>query len=73
MCFFHRWKYVREYFSHSFLGEEVRSWWNRFRICQKCGAAQEQEFAYWRPLSNKEKEVLLRKIVDKGDYFEVVT
>ena len=79
MCLFrHKWKTVYEKYYVIFLGEEIPRYRARFRICEKCGKAQEiiDFSSYVGPvfsdLDDIKKEVLLKKIEDKGDYYVLV-
>ena len=73
MCLIHKWKKVYEQYEASFLGEKVIKKYPRFRICLKCGKMQEFQSSLsgsWTyTLNPTEKEILLQKIEDKGDYF----
>ena len=70
----HKWKDVYSISMHIFLGEKCfEKIKTRFRICEKCGKAQEFRVMYdyckWVDLSDCETNVLLNKVVDKGDYY----
>jgi len=68
---FHKWKYVREYYTKTFLGEEVKLHWNRFRICKRCGKVEEYWTAwdFWDSLHEEYAKVLKSKVIDKGKYY----
>jgi len=54
-----------------FLGEIIQEHWvipQKFRICKKCGKAQEY-FMGWQDLSEEAKKVLLKKI-ETGEIVE---
>jgi len=69
----HKWKYVYEPYPTIFLGETYDRLDKKFRICRKCGKAQQLCITYdglwWEPLGQTETEILKRKIIDKGDYY----
>ena len=65
---FHNWKYVKDSYKEKFLGEECERYYNRFRICSKCGKAQFREllFGYkdtgWIDLNEYKTKILKSKI-----------
>jgi len=66
----HKWKHVYLVHEKIFLGEKCPYLWLRFRICVKCGKAQEFIPATgWKTLSKCEAKILLNKIIDKGKYY----
>jgi len=71
----HRWKYVYRVTTNMFLGENCPRLEKEFRVCTKCSKAQELcatpglGGCWWRTLPDCETGVLLKKVVDKGDYF----
>jgi hypothetical protein len=69
-----RWNYVREEYTETFLGEEVKRVSEDVRFRFNDRVAQEKCFAffsgpYWRTLSEDERKVLLTKIVKRGNGF----
>jgi len=68
---FHKWKYVRKYFKDSFEGVEFDNYYHPYRICTKCGLAQELFYLDWINLSKEKTEILKKLIIDKGDYYEL--
>jgi len=73
----HKWKYVCKKDQEEFLGETYNKLIKEFRICQKCGKAQELCMSYdsiwWGTLNQAETEILKRNIIDKGDYYILKT
>lgn len=67
----HKWKYVKDCDIRIFLGEKVKIYWNRFRICKRCGKTEEYWIAWdvWECLCEEYAKVLKSKIVDKGEYY----
>jgi len=65
----HRWKYVYRTYEDVFLGELYEELSEAFRICEKCGKAQELRCCEWETISRPKSEILKRKIVDKGEYY----
>ena len=65
----HRWKYVYRTYEAVFLDELYEELGEAFRICVKCGKAQELRCGEWITISRPKSEILKRKIVDKGDYY----
>ena len=69
----HKWKYVYRIYRKIFLGEPYDKVYKEFRICQKCGKAQEWFEAFpcshWETLEQARTEILKRKIIDKGDCY----
>ena len=70
----HKWKEVYSINTYIFLGEKCsEKVKTSFRICEKCGKAQEfvgmYDWSGWVDLSDCETNVLLNKVVDKGDYY----
>ena len=67
------WKYVKEYFTDSFLGEKIQKSFCRFRICRRCGKVEEYWLDPlifgWYPLSEECAKVLKSKVIDKGDFY----
>ena len=58
----HKWKYLLDKESNKFLGKPYSWKWKRFRICLKCGKAQEinshsQGFS-WNNLSSEQVVIL---------------
>jgi len=68
----HKWKYVRKYFKDKFEGVEFNNYYCPYRICVKCGVAQELICGDWSSLSPVKTKILKQIIVDKGDYFELI-
>ncbi len=75
----HKWKYVYRIYKELFLGEPYDKLYKEFRICQKCGKAQEWQYHsgflcdFWETLEPARTEILKRKIIDKGDYYILKT
>jgi len=69
----HKWKYVYHVTTNNFLGENCPRLIKEFRICVKCGKAQELcaslSRCWWETLPSCETRVLLSKVVDRGDHF----
>ena len=69
----HKWKYVYQEFPDIFLGERIKNQYVRFRICEKCGKAEElvptYDNCFWDTLNDTKARILKKKIVDKGDYY----
>jgi len=70
----HKWKYVYSNNTYTFLGKKCSNLIKAgFRICEKCGKTQQFRAMYkyqsWETLSDCETNVLLNKVVDKGDYY----
>jgi len=72
---FHKWKYVyRRAGTFDFEGVELPRFERAYRICTKCGKAQEivVSFAgewWWETLDRIRKRILMRLVVDKGDHY----
>jgi len=73
---FHRYKYVYEKITSTFLSGTCSYLRKRFRICQKCRKAQElkdgyicEPFTFWRNLSECERKILLENIEDVGSHY----
>ena len=69
----HKWKYVYKAHQEEFLGETYDKLAKEFRICQKCGKAQELcitcDGFWWGTLNQTKTEILKRKLIDKGGYY----
>lgn len=67
----HKWKPVYKIEVGIFLGSPIKKKRLAFRICRKCGVAEEWlgRFPWYRKLTKEEREILMEKIHDKGDYF----
>ena len=75
----HKWKLVYEKAYFNFLGERCHFFHKAFRICEKCGRAQEYKECFisvdtppdcqWRDLTDCEAKILKRKVVDMGGYY----
>ena len=69
----HKWKYVYKIYTKIFLGEPYEKAYKEFRICKKCGKAQEWFEAFpcshWETLEQARAEILRQKIIDKGEYY----
>jgi|GEM_PF-1949058 len=69
----HKWKYVYDVFDDKFLGETCPQFVKKFRICEKCGVAQEYQVVpkegTYNELSIFKTVILKRKIEDMGDYY----
>jgi len=69
----HKWKYVYRVTTNMFLEENCPRLEREFRICEKCGKVQgfcaTLSDCWWETLSECETNVLLNKVVDKGDYY----
>jgi len=64
---FHKWDYVKSSYTSEFLGEACKNYYNKCRICSKCGHAQSYELlgfveTGWRDLSECEINILKFKI-----------
>ena len=69
----HKWKYVKEEYSDTFLGEKIKRYYNKFRICERCKECQQCTYDlmsdYYVRLNTEEKKILFKKIKDVGDYY----
>jgi len=75
----HKWKPVYKETHSTFLGERCSFYRKAFRVCERCGKAQEYNKCFvsidappgyqWIDLTDCEAEILMRKVINKGDYF----
>lgn len=63
----HDWKNVYGCYTTTFLGEELKKYSLKFRVCDRCYKAQEYCDDFWRTLSEEEKEILSKKIFINKD------
>jgi len=69
----HKWIYVKETFYDKFLGETIKRYYTRFRICEKCGRVEEISASHedWVELSKEKVDVLEKKIRKEQDFYVV--
>jgi hypothetical protein len=63
----HNWEYVYDSYKDTFLGETCEKYYESFRICSRCGKAQEYTFTgfvemSWVNLDECETKILKSKI-----------
>ena len=71
----HKWAYVKEAFYDNFLGETIKQYYTRFRICERCGRVEEllqtYDSAEWFEISKVKADILKKKIRKAQDFYVV--
>jgi len=70
MHLFHDWEYIYRKGKSKFLGDEYITYYKKFRVCRKCGKAQELHWStvdvFWETLDEERKKILNKKIVEEN-------
>ena len=67
---FHKWKYVPRQFKRTFMGVTYSDSYNRFRVCEVCGQAEQWYGGCydwgWERLSKHERRILKEELANKS-------
>ena len=67
-------KYIRVYWTDTFLGEPVEKWYYKYRFNEKITQKfnDDSQGGWWQTLSEEETKILKSKIIQDGDDFKLI-